>query len=342
MTKIAPLLPDSPGRPEGNVAVLSLEDVSIGLTRVGQAPLTLVSHVDLRVGAGEAVAIVGESGSGKSLTALSCLRLLPEGIELTSGSVAVGGRDLGSLAPEELRQVRGSQISMIFQDPMTSMDPCFSIGSQIMESILAHEAMGRTEARRLAVDMLGRVGIPDPARRFDSYPHEFSGGMRQRAMIAGALVLDPKVLIADEPTTALDVTTQAAIIALVQDLREELGMSLVWISHDLGVVAQVADRVAVMYAGELVEVTSTEVLFAEPAHPYTEGLIKSSRPGDLGTPFGYIPGSVPEPADWAPGCRFAERCARRVAQCLEPQPLRLVTPEHAHRCAVPLGKEDRT
>ncbi|MCB1004818.1 MAG: ABC transporter ATP-binding protein, partial [Acidimicrobiales bacterium] len=259
----------------GTAPILELEDVEIALVRHGKSAVPLVTGVDLTVRPGEAVAIVGESGSGKSLTALSCLGLLPDGVELSAGKVSVGDQDLGSLRPEELRRLRGRRISMIFQDPMTSLDPCFSIGSQIAESVLAHSEASRAQARRMAVDMLGRVGIPDPQRRFDSYPHEFSGGMRQRVMIAMALITRPEILIADEPTTALDVTVQAQILELLRALQANRGMSILLITHDLGVVAENADVVAVMYAGRVVEYGNVHDVFREPLHPYTRGLFAS-------------------------------------------------------------------
>ena len=315
--------------------VLTLDGVTISANPHGRAAYPLVTDVSLAVQPGESVALVGESGSGKSITALSCIGLLPEGVAISAGRVSVSGTSILDLSREELRRLRGQEISMIFQDPMTSLDPCFTVGDQIVESVLAHRRISTSRARELAVEMLDLVGIPEPRKRLRSYPHEFSGGMRQRVMIAGALVLRPRLLLADEPTTALDVTTQAAILELISDLRRELGMSVLWISHDLGVVAQIADRVAVMYAGELVEVSPTRSLFSSPVHPYTRGLIASSVQGRRGDPFGFIPGSVPEPEQWPPGCRFASRCPQHDEHACAPrQALRPAAVDHVHRCAL--------
>ena len=275
----------------------------------------LLTDVNLDLADGEIVGLVGESGSGKSLTALACMGLLPRGIAITGGDVRLAGQPLSGLNRKQMRALCGRSISMIFQDPLSSLDPCAQVGSQIVETVLAHKDVSVAEARRDAVELLDRVGIPRAAERMRAYPHEFSGGMRQRVMIAAALVLKPRVLLADEPTTALDVTTQAGIVELVTELRLELGMSVLWISHDLGLVGQLADRVAVMYAGEVVEVASTDQLFRAPRHPYTQGLIRSGRQGEYGEPFGFIGGNVAEPGHWPAGCRFQPRCERAVADC---------------------------
>lgn len=339
MTKYAARSIRSAGADRMGEPVLNMDGLTITATPNRRVAYPLVSDVSLSVYPGESVALVGESGSGKSITALSCIDLLPDGVQVSDGNVSVSGRSIFGLSKDELRRLRGQEISMIFQDPMTSLDPCFTIGDQIMESVLAHRDMSTAAARKLTIEMLDLVGIPEPRIRLHSYPHEFSGGMRQRVMIAGALILRPKLLLADEPTTALDVTTQAAILDLVTELRREFGMSVLWISHDLGVVSQIADRVAVMYAGELVEVAPTRSLFASPVHPYTRGLISSSVQGVYGEPFGFIHGSVPEPEAWPPGCRFAERCSYYDdAVCSPSQVLRLAAADHIHRCALPMTK----
>ncbi len=297
----------------------------------------LVTDVTVSVGDGEIVGLVGESGSGKSLTALACMGLLPDGVGVTHGEIELGGRSVVSATESDLRSMRGPRIGMIFQDPMTSLDPCFRIGRQMVEAITEHESVSKEVARKRAVDFLGHVGVPDPARRFDAFPHELSGGLRQRVMIATALLLEPKVLIADEPTTALDVTTQASILRLVHRLREELDMSVLWISHDLAVVAQLADRVAVMYAGEIVETGDTDQIFARPRHHYTRGLLDCASHGDRGVPFGFIDGVVPEPSEWLTGCRFANRCPRADSVCQE-HPEVSGSEHRGVRCHHPLGE----
>lgn len=317
--------------------VIEFAEFSLGRD-VGVSWEPLVTDVTLQLRSGEILGLVGESGSGKSLSALSCLGLLPAKVRSLGGSLSILGRDTSTFSEEDWRQVRGAQVSMIFQDPMTSLDPCFTIGSQIVEAIRAHEETSSREAQGRALEMLRLVGITDPEHRFAAYPHELSGGLRQRAMIAAALVMEPTVLVADEPTTALDVTTQAAIIEQVLELQRELGMSVLWISHDLGVVANLAHRVAVMYAGELVEVAQTDRLFANPQHPYTVGLIDSARVRDAGQAFDYIGGSVPEPGAWTTGCRFAARCAHVSERCVEHPALTTQSSDDAVRCFHPGGR----
>ncbi len=315
---------------------LVLRNVSIGVSRGGGFSQPLVTDVSLAVRAGESVGLVGESGSGKSITALACLGLLDERLSVTAGDISVEGRSVLSLAGEELRRLRGPVVGMIFQDPMTSLDPCFTIGSQMIEAILAHRDTTAADARRLALEMLELVEIPKAAERLDAFPHEFSGGMRQRVMIATALILRPSLLVADEPTSALDVTTQASIVALVNDLRKEIGMSVLWISHDLGLTATVAERMTVLYAGEIVEQAASSDIFHRPVHPYTSGLIASSRHGKRGQPFSFVPGSVPEPAAWPKGCRFRPRCDRSVDECAQPPALEHEETGHSYRCFNPL------
>ncbi|MCU1491547.1 MAG: oligopeptide/dipeptide transporter, ATPase subunit [Acidimicrobiaceae bacterium] len=309
----------SPAAVPASRPALALLDLSIS-QRLRRTEKRLVTHVDLEVGQGEIVGLVGESGSGKSLTALACMGLLPSGLAVTGGDVHLDGASLLGLAPKAFRALRGNAISMIFQDPLSSLDPCARIGAQIIETIRAHKDVSASQAKRDAIELLDRVGIPRAAQRMRAYPHEFSGGMRQRVMIAAALVLKPRVLLADEPTTALDVTTQAGIVELVRELCRELQMSVVWISHDLALVSELADRVAVMYAGEIVEVADSKVLFRVSRHPYTKGLVASGSIRPYGERFSYIPGSIAEPGTWPTGCRFAPRCERVREECVGEHP----------------------
>jgi peptide/nickel transport system ATP-binding protein len=287
-----------------------------------------VDGIDYEVHAGRTLGIVGESGSGKTVSSLTTIGLTRGQGARISGRIIFDGRDLVQLPEDQLRAIRGNDIAMIFQDPLSSLHPLYKVGRQLSEAVRAHRDVSRTKARERAIELLGLVGIPDPARRVDQYPHEFSGGMRQRVMIAMALANEPKLLIADEPTTALDVTVQAQILALMERLQRELGMAIVIITHDLGVVAEMADDIAVMYAGRIVERTSAEVLFAKPEHPYTWGLLKSipkltsSREDDL-VP---IPGTPPSLINPPSGCHFHTRCAyaqpehARIDPRLEPVP----------------------
>ena len=315
--------------------VLSLEGMSISLGSVENSR-PLVTGVDLTIERGEIVSLVGESGSGKSISALSCLGLLPSGLHVSSGRISLNGVDVTNASDAEWRRLRGPEVAMIFQDPMTSLDPCFRVGAQIVEAIRTHEDVSKQVASRRAIDMLGHAGIPDAAQRFDSFPHELSGGLRQRVMIAAALALEPAVLIADEPTTALDVTTQASIIELVQGLCEDSAMSVLWITHDLGVVAELAERVAVMYAGELVEVGPVDEVFERTAHHYTLGLLESARYRPHGERFGYIAGGVPEPAEWPSGCRFSPRCPAADDSCTRHPVTTDARDDHSLRCHHPL------
>ena len=285
-----------------------------------------VDDVSFSVRRGETLAIVGESGCGKSVSALSIMRLVPDPPgRIVGGSVKLEGTDLLELDEAQMRQVRGNRISMIFQEPMTSLNPVMRIGDQITEAVRLHRDMTRQQAWERAVEMLRLVRIPEPARRALEYPHQLSGGMRQRAMIAMALACRPALLIADEPTTALDVTIQAQILALVLDLQQELGMALILITHDLGVVAQTAQRVIVMYAGRKVEEADVEILFADPRHPYTRGLMASipavpSFQGKADARLTEIPGAVPSLISLPEGCAFAPRCSLAIARCREAYP----------------------
>ena len=294
-----------------------------------------VDGVSFAVNAGETLAIVGESGSGKSVTALSLLRLIPEPPgKIEGGRVLLEGRDLLTIPANEIRRIRGSRISMIFQEPMTALNPVFTCGEQIIETVMVHDKVDRRAARRRAIEMLELVGIPSAAQRVDEYPHQLSGGMRQRVMIAMALACRPSVLIADEPTTALDVTIQAQILDLLKRLQHELGMAVILITHDLGVVAETADRVAVMYAGQVVEYCDVRSAFRRPLHPYAAGL-QASLPklGVERDSLRIIPGHVPNPAHFPEGCRFHPRCpVCDPARCLEPPPLDIIEGDHRARC----------
>ncbi len=296
-----------------------------------------VDGVTFHVDAGEMLALVGESGCGKSVTAYSLLRLIadPPG-KIVGGEILFEGRDLMKLPDDEMRRLRGDRIAMIFQDPMSSLNPVFTIGAQIAESVLVHRGGTKTAALSRAVELLDLVGIPDPRRRIDEYPHRLSGGMRQRAVIAMALACEPKLLIADEPTTALDVTIQAQVLALISELKQRLGMGVIMITHDLGVVAQHAQRVAVMYAGKIVEHAAVAELFSRPLHPYTKGLLASiPRQGVSGGRLIEIPGMVPSLMDMPRGCSFAPRCSKAVDRCANDVPsLADISPLHPVSCFV--------
>ena len=298
----------------------------------------VLDDVSFAISPGETLGLVGESGCGKSVTALSIMRLLPDPpARVVGGRIAFGGVDLLGLGDAALRAIRGDRIAMIFQEPMTSLNPVFTIGDQIGESLIVHRGASRAAARAEATRLLDLVGIPAAASRIDRYPHELSGGQRQRAMIAIALACKPALLIADEPTTALDVTVQAQILDLIARLRRELGMAVLLITHDLGVVAEFCDRVAVMYAGRIVEEAPAAALFATPQHRYTEALLRSMPAANApGLTLPSIPGSVPPPAARGAGCGFAPRCGFALARCMaEPPPLS--APPHRLRCWNPRG-----
>jgi oligopeptide transport system ATP-binding protein len=302
----------------------------------GRQVVTAVNGVSFSVDQGETVGIVGESGSGKSVTMLSVMRLIPNPPgKIVDGKVLFQGKNLLELNNSAMRRVRGREIAMIFQDPMTSLNPVMRIGRHLTEPLQLHMSMTHRQARKRAVELLEMVGIPDAANRLNDYPHQFSGGMRQRVMIALGLACDPKLLIADEPTTALDVTIQAQIIDLVKRLRREIGMSVIWITHDLGIVAGLVDRVIVMYASNIVEMASVDELYENPHHPYTFGLLNAIPRLDTAgqkrlTP---IPGKPPDLANQPQGCPFAPRCPYRIQQCLhEKPPLRQVRESHYSAC----------
>ncbi len=297
-----------------------------------------VDGIDFHVNRGEILGLVGESGCGKSVTSLSILRLIAPPGRIEAGELIFDGRDLLKLDSRQMRELRGNRISMIFQQPTSSLNPVFSVGRQLEEVLELHRNMKRRAARDRAAELMRMVGIPDPVRRLDAFPHALSGGMAQRVMIAMALACEPELLIADEPTTALDVTIQAQILDLMRSLQRETGTAIVLITHDLGVVAEMADRVAVMYAGEIVEQADVRELFTDPRHPYTRGLIGSVPTlGEVKEQLATIPGSVPNLIDLPAGCRFAPRCTTRVEQHVEPAerlhpPLREVAPGHEVRC----------
>jgi len=326
---------------------LNIEFAAAGLRAGGQlgAPvptqaLLAVHDVSFSIGPGEVLGLVGESGSGKSITSLAIMRLLPPQARV-SGEIlfAENGstRSLTTIPDDSMRQLRGSRIAMIFQEPMTALNPVMRVGDQIAEAVRAHGTRSRSEAGRLAVQAMTDVAIPEPDRRARDYPHQLSGGMRQRVMIAMAIVNRPQLIIADEPTTALDVTIQAQILDLLAELRAKFGLAMLFISHDLAVVSQVADRVAVMYAGSVVELGAKQEIFRAPAHPYTRGLLEAvpDLKTDRGRPLGTIEGTVPPLHAMPPGCAFEPRCEFRVRECArELPPLIVVAPSHWARCPV--------
>jgi peptide/nickel transport system ATP-binding protein len=320
--------------------VLDVRDLRISFPTSDGRRFNPVDGVSFSLDRGETLALVGESGCGKSLTSLALLRLIPPPGRIDAGSaIRLGETDVLTLEGEALRQIRGRRVGMIFQDPMTSLNPVFTAGDQIAEAVRAHLRVSKAEARERARALLQEVGIPDPAERLDAYPHQLSGGMRQRVMIAIALAAEPEILVADEPTTALDVTVQAQILEVLDELRRRRGMAVLLITHDLGIVAGRADRVAVMYAGQIVEEATTGDLFARPSHPYTQGLFASvpriSGPVQRLTP---IRGTVPPPMAWPDGCRFRPRCPQAFEKSELPPELLPVGPGHRMRCWLAEGK----
>ncbi|WP_035713173.1 ABC transporter ATP-binding protein [Azorhizobium doebereinerae] len=316
-------------------ALLSVSDLEVTLfTRAGQ--LKAVDRLSLEVAAGETLAIVGESGCGKSISALALMRLLPEPpAKITGGSVRLAGRDLTRLSEGEMQRVRGKDLAMIFQDPMSALNPVLTVGRQIVEVIARHDPASHRAMQARALELMRKVRIPDAERRFNDYPHQLSGGMNQRIVIAMAIACQPKVLVADEPTTALDVTIQAQILDLMKELQAETGMGLIIITHDLGVVAETADRVLVMYAGRKVEDGTVDAVFDRPLHPYTRGLMGATPSATL-QPHGRlaeIPGSVPALADLPAGCAFNNRCPIAFARCFAERPgLTMPAPARSVAC----------
>jgi peptide/nickel transport system ATP-binding protein/oligopeptide transport system ATP-binding protein len=313
--------------------LLDVRDLSVRFPTPSGA-IEAVSGVSFTVSAGETLAVVGESGSGKSVSSLAVLGLLGGG-RVTTGSIRFQGEDLVGAAPERLRRLRGAEIAMIFQNPMSSLDPLFTVGDQIAEALRIHRAVSRRDARRRAVELLTEVGLPDPASRVRSYPHELSGGQQQRVMIAMALACEPALLIADEPTTALDVTVEAQILELLRRMRRDHGTALLFVTHDMGVVAEMADRVLVMYAGKVVEQGAVDDVLRRPRNPYTRALIESiptpSTPRDL--PMPAIAGNVPHPSNLPGGCRFHPRCPSVLDRCAtDDPPLLDLGPGRTSRC----------
>ena len=304
-------------------AVLEVAGLTVDAVGRSGDTQTLIEDVGFSLSRGETLGLVGESGSGKTVTSLAIMRLLARSLHIRAGSVLLGGsEDLVAASDRRMQAVRGEEIAMIFQEPMTSLNPAFTVGNQIAEAVLAHRGVSRAEARRRAVEMLDVVGIPHAQQRVREYPHAFSGGMRQRVMIAMALACDPQVLIADEPTTAVDVTIQAQILELLRQLQADLGMAILFVTHDLGVVADICDRVCAMYAGQVVEQAGVDEFFARPRHPYSDGLLRAT-PQSTGTQrrLHIIPGAVPTPDAWPAGCRFHPRCEHAVDRCVEATPV---------------------
>jgi peptide/nickel transport system ATP-binding protein len=296
-------------------AYLSLRDLSVQF-RTPKGVITAIDRLSLDLNRGEVLGLIGESGSGKSVTLRALLRILPEARTMVSGQMLVGGRDALALKGEDLRAYRGGEVSMIFQEPATALDPVHTIGAQIAEAVMVHSGCTRAEADARALDMLELVRIPSAKARLGNYPHEMSGGMRQRAMIALALSTKPKLLLADEPTTALDATVQIQVILLLRELQRELGMATIFVTHDVGVAAEISDRVAVMYGGRVVETGTAAQVLMRPAHPYTRGLLSSTVHGVApGTRIDAIPGMPPDPARMPPGCAFGPRCAHVTDAC---------------------------
>lgn len=306
---------------ETTAPFVRLQDLSVRFSG-GRSPVQAVSGVNLDIARGEVVALIGESGSGKSVTMRSLLRLHPPRRSQIGGRIEVGGRDVLALSPSELADFRGRVVSMVFQEPLLALDPVYTVGAQIIEAIRRHEPLGADAARLRARALFERVRIPSPERRLDAYPHEMSGGMRQRAMIALALACNPQLLLADEPTTALDATVQIQILLLLRELQQERGMAVLFVTHDIGAAVEVADRIAVMYAGRIVEEGTVRELIRAPRHPYTLALLQSRAHGamDKGARLQTIAGSPPDLAALPPGCAFAPRCPRASARCHEALP----------------------
>jgi peptide/nickel transport system ATP-binding protein len=326
------------------VALLEITDLRTEI-QLKEGVVHAVDGVTLRVDEGETLGVVGESGCGKTMTALTIMQLLPNGGRIAGGSIKLDGRELTELKPDDMRRIRGDDIGMIFQDPLSSLNPTHTVGQQIAETVLLHRDASKKEALDRAVEVLDLVGLPRARERVEEYPHQFSGGMRQRVMIAMALACEPKLLIADEPTTALDVTIQKQILELIDDLRRRLGMAVIMVTHDLGVIAGRADRVAVMYAGKVVETTETSSLYANPRHPYTEALFHAlpEKSAETRERLYSIPGAPPDLVNPPKGCRFAPRCRYATDKCRAEAPdLTGETTAHAYRCFFPVGAKERT
>jgi len=325
-------------------ALLRIEDLRTHI-QLKQGVVRAVDGVTLHVDEGETLGVVGESGCGKTMTALSIMNLLPVGGHIVGGTITLGGRDISGLDSDAMRKIRGNEVGMIFQDPLSSLNPTHSVGRQIAEAVILHRDVTKKEAYERAVEVLDLVGLPRARERVDEFPHQFSGGMRQRVMIAMALACEPKLLIADEPTTALDVTIQKQILELIDDLRHRLGMSVILVTHDLGVIAGRADRVAVMYAGKVVETTDTSTLFVNPRHPYTEALFHAlpENAAETRVRLYSIPGAPPDLVNPPTGCRFAPRCRYATDRCRAEDPLLSgETTAHTYACFFPVGATEKT
>ena len=312
--------------------VLTAEDVTVRFTG-RDATVNAVNGVSFTLEAGEVLCILGESGSGKSVTLRALMRLLPARRTQLSGRIELAGRDVMAMGHRTLADLRGTEVGMIFQEPMVAFDPVYTVGRQIAETIIRHEGTSRGEARRRAIDLLDRVRIPSPERRLRAYPHELSGGMRQRAMIALALCCNPSLLLADEPTTALDATVQIQILLLLRELQRELGMAVIFVTHDVGVAVEIGDRIAVMYGGRFVETGPVREIMHNPRHPYTRGLLSSTVHGSLrGRTLEAIPGSPPDMTRLPPGCAFSPRCQFAEPRCESPPDEFRLSPHHMVRC----------
>ena len=313
--------------------LVSVEDLQVRFIS-RETTISAVNGVNFTLAPGEVLCILGESGSGKSVTLRALMRLLPPRRSQLSGRILIGGLDVMGLSRAELTDLRGSKVAMIFQEPMTAFDPVFTIGNQIMETVIQHDGLSRSDARKRALELLEMVQIPSPARRLDNYPHEMSGGMRQRAMIALALSCRPSLLLADEPTTALDATVQIQILQLLRRLQRELGMAVLFVTHDVGVAVEISDRIAVMYAGRFVETGPVRAIIREPQHPYTQGLLASTVLGGMrGRRLEAIPGTPVNLLDLPPGCTFAPRCKHAEAVCTKAVPAEVwLSPTRMARC----------
>ena len=312
--------------------IVRAEDVTVRFVS-RDATVNAVNAVSFTLDPGEVLCILGESGSGKSVTLRALMRLLPPRRSRLSGRIEIGGRNVLEMSGRALADLRGTEVGMIFQEPMVAFDPVYTVGRQIAETIVRHEGVSREQARRRAIDLLERVRIPSPERRLRAYPHELSGGMRQRAMIALALCCNPSLLLADEPTTALDATVQIQILLLLRELQRELGMAVIFVTHDVGVAVEIADRIAVMYGGRFVETGPVREIMRNPRHPYTQGLLASTVHGSLrGKVLEAIPGSPPDMTRLPPGCAFAPRCRFAEPACEAPPPPVQLTPQHMVRC----------
>ena len=318
-----------------NTPIVDVNGLTVAFQTGKAKTVRAVNGVDLSLKRGEVLALLGESGSGKSVTLRALIRLNPERITTVAGRINVAGIDVNALAPQALQDFRGGVASMIFQDPGLALDPVYRVGDQIAETVMRHKGLSRADARKRALELFERVRIPSPERRLDAYPHELSGGMRQRVMIALALSCDPEVLLADEPTTALDATVQIQILLILRELQRDLGLTVIFVTHDIGVAVQVADRIAVMYAGRIVETGPVEEVIRRPLHPYTLGLLATRAHGGRleGKRLATIPGSPPDLASLPPGCPFAPRCSYVAAACLAAEPPNVVVgPAHEVRC----------